>query len=63
MTSNISTTQADTCVHGLRTATSTLMLSVDVNNQLIACNSQSELDKFKAKLKSRFEYSDGRPAS
>ncbi|KAE8542213.1 hypothetical protein D1P53_001698 [Cryptococcus gattii VGV] len=39
-----------------------LMLSVHVDDQLIACNSRKTLDEFKQKLNSKFECSDSGPA-
>ncbi|KAE8542770.1 hypothetical protein D1P53_000832 [Cryptococcus gattii VGV] len=38
------------------------MLSVHVDDQLIACNSRKTLDEFKQKLNSKFECSDSGPA-
>jgi len=56
-------THADPCIYTLHIGSTTLLLSVHVDDQLIACNSRSELDSFKQRLNARFECSDGGPAS
>ena len=55
-------TRADSCFYVRRREGETLMLSVHVDDQLIACNSRAGLDDFKAKLNERFECSDSGPA-
>ena len=56
-------TKADPCVYVKRTKYSTLLLSIHVDDQLIACSSRKELDEFKQLLNQRFECSDGGPVN
>lgn len=56
-------TSADGCVYIRQKENSFLMLSVHVDDQLIASTSRLELDEFKRRLNSQFECSDGGPAS
>jgi hypothetical protein len=56
-------TRADPCIYTRSDKGSFLLLSVHVDDQLIACNSRSVLDDFKRKLNDRFECSDGGPVS
>ena len=56
-------TRADSCIyvrHGSKGEL--LMLSVHVDDQLVACNNRQELDQFKAALNAEFECSDSGPA-
>lgn len=55
-------TTADPCLYVQRSGKSVLLLSVHVDDQLIACNNRAELDEFKTKLNNKFECSDGGPA-
>jgi hypothetical protein len=56
-------TQADLCIYRRVSKDSVLLVSIHVDDQLIACNSRSELDTFKSKLNKRFECSDGGPVN
>lgn len=56
-------TKADPCVYIRRRGNSLLLLSIHVDDQLIACNSREELDIFKKLLNDRFECSDGGPVN
>jgi len=56
-------TNADGCVYTRRQGNSFLMLSVHVDDQLIASSNRRELDDFKRQLNARFECSDGGAAS
>lgn len=55
--------KADPCVYSRRTGKSLLLLSIHVDDQLIACTSREELDVFKKLLNNRFECSDGGPVN
>ncbi|KAE8541144.1 hypothetical protein D1P53_002499 [Cryptococcus gattii VGV] len=55
-------TRADPCFYVRCCEGELLMLSVHVDDQLIACNSRKTLDEFKQKLNSKFECSDSGPA-
>ncbi len=55
-------TRADPCIYTRRQGNTFLMLSVHVDDQLIACNSRSALDAFKHTLNNKFECSDSGPA-
>ncbi|KAE8541722.1 hypothetical protein D1P53_001894 [Cryptococcus gattii VGV] len=55
-------TRADPCFYVRHCEGELLMLSVHVDDQLIACNSRKTLDEFKQKLNSKFECSDSGPA-
>ncbi len=55
-------TGADPCIYTRRQGNTFLMLSVHVNDHLIACNSRSALDSFKLTLNNKFECSDSGPA-
>ncbi len=55
-------TQADPCIYTRRQGNTFLMLSVHVDDQLIACNRRSALDAFKHTLNNKFECSDFGPA-
>ena len=54
--------KADACLFIQKRSTSTIILSVQVNDQLILSNDRKELDKFKQSLNNAFECSDGGPA-
>ncbi|EIW72356.1 hypothetical protein TREMEDRAFT_26101, partial [Tremella mesenterica DSM 1558] len=54
-------TKADPCFYSKREGDNILMLSVHVDDQLIACNNRTMLDNFKAALNSEFECSDSGP--
>jgi hypothetical protein len=56
-------THADPCIYTWSNNGIFLLLSVHVDDQLIACNSRAALDEFKAKLNKRFECSDGGPVA
>lgn len=56
-------TKADPCVYVRRKEGSLLLLSIHVDDQLIACNSRIELDAFKKLLNNKFECSDGGPVN
>lgn len=56
-------TRADPCIYSRTVNGTTLLLSVHVDDQLIASNSRTELDDFKSKLNAQFECSDGGPVS
>jgi hypothetical protein len=55
-------TRADPCIYTRRQGNTFLMMSVHVDDQLIACNSRSALDAFKHTLNNKFECSDSGPA-
>ena len=55
-------TRADPCIYTRRQGNTLLMMSVHVDDQLIACNSRSALDAFKHTLNNKFECSDSGPA-
>lgn len=55
-------TRADPCFYVRCREGELLMLSVHVDDQLIACNSRKALDEFKQALNSKFECSDSGPA-
>jgi hypothetical protein len=59
----IELTQADVCIYRRVSKDSVRLISIHVDDQLIACNSRSELDEFKAKFNARFECSDGGPVN
>ena len=54
-------TQADPCLYIKKHNNHTLLLSLHVDDQLIACTSRSMLDEFKRTLNKEFECSDGGP--
>jgi len=56
-------TKADPCIYVRRTGNSILLLSIHVDDQLIACTSTQELEEFKRLLNNRFECSDGGPVN
>jgi hypothetical protein len=56
-------TTADPCIYTRRRGESLLMLSIHVDDQLISCTSQSELDEFKSRLNAKFECTDGGPVA
>jgi len=56
-------TLADSCTFICRKGDILLILSVHVDDQLIACDSRRDLDKFKKDLNDNFECTDGGPAS
>jgi hypothetical protein len=56
-------THADPCIYTWSNNGTFLILSVHVDDQLIACNSRAALDEFKGKLNKRFECSDGGPVA
>lgn len=56
-------TSADGCLYTRRRGNNFLMLSVHVDDQLIACNSRQELDEFKKALNTQYECSDSGPVS
>ncbi len=56
-------TRADPCIYRRVTNGSTLLLSVHVDDQLIACPNRVELNEFKTKLNDRFECTDSGPVS
>lgn len=56
-------TKADPCIYIRRRGKSLLLISIHVDDQLIACNSQEELDTFKKLLNVRFECSDRGPVN
>jgi len=56
-------TKADPCIYVRRKDESLLLLSIHVDDQLIACSSREELDTFKKQLNNRFECSDGGPVN
>lgn len=62
-TQGLQPTKADPCVYSRRTGQSLLLLSIHVDDQLIACTSRAELDNFKRLLNDRFECSDGGPVN
>jgi hypothetical protein len=51
-------TNADPCVYTRRRGGEFLLLSVHVDDQLIACNTRTSLDEFKRQLNAKFECSD-----
>jgi hypothetical protein len=55
--------RADSCVYIKRDGDNILMLTVHVDDQLIACNNRSYLDNFKQKLNAKFECKDGGPVN
>lgn len=56
-------TLADPCIYRRVRRDNILMLSIHVDDQLIAGNSRAELDEFKAQLNTRFECKDSGPVS
>jgi hypothetical protein len=54
--------KADPCLYSRRQGNDFLMLSVHVDDQLIACNNSSALDEFKRQLNTQFECSNSGPA-
>jgi len=55
-------TTADPCIYTRRNGSDFIMLSLHVDDQLIACNNRFVLDKFKSDLNTKFECSDSGPA-
>lgn len=55
-------TSADPCLYIKRTDKTILLVSVHVDDQLIACNSRKQLDDFKSALNAAFKCKDGGPA-
>jgi len=51
-------TTADPCIYTRRTGSTFMMLSLHVDDQLIACNNRFALDDFKHSLNKKFECSD-----
>jgi hypothetical protein len=56
-------TRADPCVYRRVRNDSIILLSVHVDDQLIAGNSRKDVDEFKKQLNARFECKDGGPVS
>jgi transposase InsO family protein len=56
-------TKADPCIYIRRTESSLLLLSIHVDDQLIACSNQEQLNEFKRQLNNRFECSNGGPVN
>lgn len=56
-------TCADPCLYICKTKTSTIYLSVHVDDQLIASDSRTELDAFKRRLNERFPCTDNGPVN
>jgi hypothetical protein len=59
---DLTPSKADPCLYSRRRGDEFLMLSVHVDDQLIACNNRSALDEFKRQLNAQFECSDSGPA-
>jgi hypothetical protein len=55
--------RADSCVYIKQSGNNILMLTVHVDDQLIACNNRQMLDDFKTRLNAKFECSDGGPVN
>ena len=55
--------KADPCLYILKDASTILLLSVHVDDQLVASNSRSVLTKFKEDLNERFECTDNGPVN
>jgi hypothetical protein len=55
--------RADSCVYIKRSGNDILMLTVHVDDQLIACNNRQVLNNFKARLNAKFDCSDGGPVN
>jgi hypothetical protein len=51
-------TGADPCVYAYKRDTITILVSVHVDDQLIACNERPALDLFKKRLNAQFECTD-----
>jgi len=56
-------TRADPCLYVRKSQSSTIMVSVHVDDQLIASDSRPELDAFKKRLNARFECTDNGPVN
>ena len=56
-------TRADPCLYVRKSQNSTIMVSVHVDDQLIASDSRPELDAFKKRLNARFECTDNGPVN
>jgi hypothetical protein len=56
-------TMADPCLYLRKQGETVILISIHVDDQLIASNNRPELDKFKKQLNSEFECSDSGPAS
>jgi hypothetical protein len=56
-------TRADPCLYMRRKHSHTIMVSVHVDDQLIASDSRQELDAFKKRLNARFECTDNGPVN
>lgn len=56
-------TRADPCIYRRLRNGTIVLLSVHVDDQLIASNSRKDLDEFKKQLNARFECKDGGPVS
>jgi transposase InsO family protein len=56
-------TMADPCLYFRKQGETVILISIHVDDQLIASNNRPELDRFKKQLNSEFECSDSGPAS